>query len=254
MSGHSKWSQIKRSKGKLDAQRGAIFTKIAREIYVAAKLGGPDPAGNFRLKTCIEKAKAALMPLDNIKRAIQRATGEGTTENFEEIQYEGYGPGGVAVIVNSMTDNRNRTAGDIRSYFIKCDGNLGETGCVGWMFSKKGLIIVNSLKKNQAIDFDELFLAAADLGADDVAEIEENSYQVFTSPENLEAVQKGLENLGYNTSDVEISQVPVNNVEITDELTAKKVLKLIDLLENHDDVQHVYSNFELKEELLSLIS
>jgi YebC/PmpR family DNA-binding regulatory protein len=255
MSGHSKWSQIKRSKAKLDGERGAIFTRLAREIYVAAKIGGGDPAGNFRLRTAIDKAKAALMPVDNIKRSIQRATGEGSADNIEEIQYEGYGPGGVAVIVSTMTNNRNRTAGDIRSYFIKCDGNLGETGCVGWMFSQKGLITVTSYKNNQ-VDFDELFLAAADLGADDVKELEEDVFQVLTVPDMLvlETVQKGLEIMGYSCSDAEISQVPINNVEIADETIAKKVLKLIDLLENHDDVQNVYSNFELKEELLSLVS
>lgn len=260
MSGHSKWSQIKRSKAKLDGERGAVFTQLAREIFVAAKIGGGDPNGNFRLRTAIEKAKAALMPVDNIKRSIQRACGEGSTENIEEIQYEGYGPGGVAIIVNTMTNNRNRTAGDIRSYFFKCDGNLGETGCVGWMFTQKGLIDIISFKNDVSseneVDFDNLFLAAADLGADDVNEIENGLFQVVTAPDMtvLEAVQKGLEQIGYSTGNVEITQVPINNVEITDEAIAKKVIKLIDLLENHDDVQNVYSNFELKEELLSIVS
>jgi YebC/PmpR family DNA-binding regulatory protein len=255
MSGHSKWSQIKRSKAKLDGERGAVFTKLAREIYVAAKIGGGDPNGNFRLRTAIDKAKAALMPVDNIKRSIQRAAGEGSADNIEEIQYEGYGPGGVAVIVSAMTNNRNRTAGDIRSYFIKCDGNLGETGCVGWMFSPWGLINVTAFKGNE-VDFEELFLAAADLGADDVKDMEDGEFQILTAPDMavLEKVQKGLEDMGYSCSDAEVSQVPVNSVEITDETIAKKVIKLIDLLENHDDVQKVYSNFELKEELLSVIS
>ncbi len=253
MSGHSKWSQIKRSKGKLDAQRGAVFTQLAREIFVAAKIGGGDPAGNFRLRTAIEKAKQGLMPVDNIKRAIQRAVGDGNTENYEEIQYEGYGPGGVAIIVSAMTDNRNRTAGDIRSYFTKCDGNLGETGCVGWMFSHKGQLTVTSFKKKE-VNFDDLVMDAADLEADDVEDIENGSYQVTTQPELLEQVQKGLENKGYSTSDIEVLQIPENNVEITDEATAKKVIKLIDLLESNDDVQKVFSNFEMKEELLSLVS
>lgn len=255
MAGHSKWAQIKRSKAKIDAQRGAIFTKLAREIYVAAKIGGTDPSGNFRLKTAIDKAKQGLMPVENIKRAIQRAAGAGGADNYEEIQYEGYGPGGVAVIVTTMTDNRNRTAGDIRSYFIKCEGNLGETGCVGWMFSENGLINVNSFK-NGSIDFDELFLVAADLGAIDVKELDEGVFQVITEPNHqvLEKIQKELENLGYSTFDVEISFLPNNTVEISEEDVAKKVIKLIDLLENHDDIQNVYSNFELKEELLALFS
>ncbi len=250
MSGHSKWSQIKRGKAKLDGQRGATFTKFAREIFVAARMGGTEISGNFRLKTVIDKAKSYSMPADSIKRAIQRASGEGATENFEEIQYEGYGPGGVAVIATSMTDNRNRTAGDIRSYFIKCDGNLGETGCVGWMFTEKGVINVNSLK-NKEIDFDELFMSAADLGAEDVINLEDGIFQVSTKPENivLEKVQKGLEALGYVLSDIEITMTPNNYVKITDEAIAKKTIKLIDLLENNDDVQNVYYNFELSEEL-----
>lgn len=250
MAGHSKWAQIKRSKAKVDAQRGAAFTKLAREIFVAAKIGGADPSGNFRLKTAIEKAKEALMPVDNIKRAIQRASSDSSTENFEEIQYEGYGPGGVAIIAASMTDNRNRTAGDIRSYFIKCEGNLGETGCVGWMFTQKGLMTINSYK-DASINFDDLFMSAADLGAEDVVDLEDGTFQVSTEPDNaiLENVQKGLESLGYSTSDVEITMIPNNYVKITDELIAKKTIKLIDLLENNDDVQNVYYNFELSEEL-----
>lgn len=250
MAGHSKWAQIKRSKAKVDAQRGAAFTKLAREIFVAAKLGGGDPSGNFRLKTAIEKAKEGLMPIDNIKRAIQRATTEGSTENFEEIQYEGYGPGGVAIIAASMTDNRNRTGGEIRSYFIKCEGNLGETGCVGWMFSSKGLMTITSYKGGD-INFDDLFLIAADLGAEDVSDLEDGTFQVVTEPDNnlLENVQKGLEKLGYSVNDVNITMIPNNYVKIEDEYIAKKTIKLIDLLENNDDVQEVYYNFELSDEL-----
>lgn len=255
MSGHSKWSQIKRSKGKLDAQRGAIFTKLSREIYVAAKIGGIDPSGNFRLKTAIDKAKEGLMPADNIKKAIARASNSATSENYEELQYEGYGPSGVAVIVEAMTDNRNRTGGDIRSYFTKCDGNLGESGCVGWMFNKKGSIMVNGHKKNE-VDYDDLFMIVADLGADDVIDNEDGSYQIITEPDHsiLEKIQKSLNNLDYLTSDVEITQIPSNSVEVIDEFSAKKVLKLIDLLESHDDVQNVYANFEIKEEILEAIS
>jgi len=253
MSGHSKWSQIKRSKAKVDAQKGALFTKLAKEISVAVKMGGADSSSNFRLRTIIDKAKAASMPVENIKRAMQKALGEGSTENYEEIQYEGYGPGGTAIIVSSMTDNRNRTAGDIRSYFTKCDGNLGETGCVNWMFTTNGLITVTSLN-NKDIDFDELFLSAADSGAEDVRELEEGAYQVVTKPENLEKVEKILKEMGYSTKDVEVSQEAVNTVQIEDFDMAKKVIKLIDLLEGHDDVQNVYSNFELSDEVLNLVS
>lgn len=253
MAGHSKWAQIKRSKAKIDAQRGASFSKIAREIYVAARIGGTDPAGNFRLRTVIEKAKAASMPLDNIKRAIQRASGDTSTDNFEEIQYEGYGPGGVAVIISALTDNRNRTAGDIRSYFIKCEGNLGETGCVNWMFSQKGQVTVTDLQ-GKTIDYEELFMLAAELEADDVQETEESSYLLTMLPENLEKVVKGLKESGYHTIDAEISFIPLNNVTVSDEYNAKKIIKLIDLLEAHDDVQSVYSNFELTEDLLPLLS
>lgn len=252
MSGHSKWAQIKRSKAKIDAQRGAVFTKIAREIYVAVKLGGPDPSGNFRLKTCIEKAKAALMPIDNIKRAIQRGSGDGASENYEDIRYEGYGPGGTAIIINTLTDNRNRTAGDIRSYFIKCDGNLGETGCVGWMFSEKGIITVEGYKKG-GLNFDDLFLFSADSGAEDVIDIGDDCFQVISLPSELEKISQNLEKEGYIIRDSNITMVPENNVLIEDESIAKKVIKLIDLIENHDDVQDVYSNFELSENLMYLV-
>ena len=250
MSGHSKWSQIKRGKAKLDGQKGATFTKFAREIFVAAKIGGVDVVGNFRLKTAIDKAKFYSMPSDSIKRALQRAAGEGVSDNFEEIQYEGYGPGGVAVIASSMTDNRNRTAGDIRSYFIKCEGNLGETGCVGWMFTQKGVMTVDSYK-NGSISLDDLFMSAADLGADDVVDLGEGIFQVTTEPESntLEKVQQGLQSLGYSANDIEITMIPDNYVTITDENIAKKTIKLIDLLENNDDVQNVYYNFELSEDL-----
>ncbi len=255
MSGHSKWSQIKRAKGKTDAQRGASFTKLAKEIYVSAKIGGADVSGNFRLRTAIDKAKAGLMPSDNIKKAIQRAVSGLVGETYEELQYEGYGLGGVAVIVEAMTDNRNRTGGDIRSYFTKCEGNLGETGCVGWMFSKKGVITITGHKKDKIV-FDDLFMEVADLGADDLVDNENGEYQVQTPPDTLmlEKIQKELNEKGYLTSDVEIIQIPTTSVEIDDEFTAKKVLKLIDLLEAHDDVQNVYSNFEIKEEILDLIS
>ncbi|MFN8670796.1 MAG: YebC/PmpR family DNA-binding transcriptional regulator [Candidatus Sericytochromatia bacterium] len=254
MAGHSKWAQIKRSKAKIDSQRSASFTKLSREIYVAAKLGGGDPDGNFRLKTAIEKAKEGLMPADNIKRAIQRAVSGASTENYEEIQYEGYGPGGVAVIIEAMTDNRNRTGGDIRSYFIKCEGNLGETGCVGWMFSKKGSITITG-HKNKEIVFDDLFMEVADLGAEDVIDLDNNEYQVYTEPDSstIEKIKVEINKLGYTTSDVEILQIPSNTVEVTEELVAKRVLKLIDLLESHDDVQNVYANFELKDDLVNLL-
>ncbi|GIW23551.1 MAG: YebC/PmpR family DNA-binding transcriptional regulator [Candidatus Sericytochromatia bacterium] len=250
MAGHSKWAQIKRTKAKVDAQRGAIFTKIAKEIFVAVKLGGPDPSGNFRLKACIDKAKSAMMPADNIKRAIQRAIGNNEVENVEEIQYEGYGPGGVAFLINSLTDNRNRTAGEIRSYFTKCDGNLGETGCVSWLFSHKGQIIVSS----DNLNFDVFFLFLADVGADDLIDNNDGTFQVICKVNDLEKISRELENNSYKVLESNFIYIPKNTVLINDENIARKILKLHDLLENNDDVQNVYSNFELSDELIKIFS
>lgn len=244
MSGHSKWSTIKHKKAKVDAARGVSFQKFSREIIMAAKLGGPDPAGNFRLRTAIERAKQAGLPNDNIKRAIDKGAGTSGADNFEEITYEGYANGGVAVFIEAMTDNRNRTAGDIRSYFTKFQGNLAENGCVGWMFKKSGLIL---LDKN--LDYEKLFEDAVNAGADDIEEDDEN-YRVLTAPDNLAQVVTALEEAGYKAESAEFTRIPENTVEVTDEKVASSILKLMEKLEEHDDVQNVYSNFDIDDDLL----
>ena len=248
MSGHSKWSTIKHKKAKTDSLRAAEFQKFSRELIVAAKLGGGDPAGNFRLRTAIEKAKAAGLPNDNIKRAIEKGCGNGNNENYEEITYEGYAAGGVAVVIEAMTDNRNRTAGDIRSYFTKFNGNLGETGCVGWMFDKKGCITF----KADSVHFDKLFEAAINLDADDIQE-EEDEYKVYTSVPNLQPVAEGLEKEGFSAVTAEFTRIPQNTVPVTDEKTATNIMRLLGRLEEHDDVQNVYANFDIDDELMEKI-
>ena len=237
MSGHSKWSTIKHKKAKVDSQRAVVFQKYSRELIVSARLGGPDPAGNFRLRTAIEKAKAAGLPNDNIKRAIEKGAGAGASDNYEELIYEGYAPGGVAVVIEAMTDNRNRTAGDIRSFFTKYNGSLGATGCVGWMFDQRGVITFN-----EDTDFDKLFEAAISLDALDV--------KVITSPENFQNVVEGLENAGFKSESADLTRIPQNTIEITDEKTADQILKLLDKLEEHDDVQNVYANFDISDDIL----
>ena len=249
MAGHSKWANIKHKKAKVDAQKGAAFARSAREIIVAAKEGGADPAGNFRLKTAIENAKVAGLPNENIKRAIEKAAGGGAEANLEEITYEGYGPGGVAVIIEAMTDNRNRTAGDIRSYFNKNSGNLGETGCVGWMFKSEGVICVD---KNN-IGQDEIFEAAINAGAEDFIP-EEDVYKIVTTPENMQSVAEKIQNDGYVVKSAEKIKTPLNTVEVNDEEAAKYLLRLLDSIENHDDVQNVYANFEMDDILLEKFS
>lgn len=244
MSGHSKWSTIKHKKAKVDSQRAVVFQKYSRELIVSARLGGPDPAGNFRLRTAIEKAKAAGLPNDNIKRAIEKGAGAGAADNYEELTYEGYAAGGVAVFVEAMTDNRNRTAGDVRSYFTKYNGSLGATGCVGWMFDQKGVITFN-----EDTDFDKLFEAAINLDAEDVTE-EEGQYKVITSVENFQSVVEGLESAGFKSETAELTRIPQNTIEVTDEKTADQILKLLEKLEEHDDVQNVYANFDISDELM----
>lgn len=248
MSGHSKWSKIKRDKAKTDSQKGASFAKFAKEIMVAAKVGGPDPQTNFKLRTIIDKAKAGGLPNDNIKRAIEKASGAGANDNLEEIIYEGYGPGGTAIIIQALTDNRNRTAGDIRSYFNKNHGNLGETGCVGWMFKEQGIISIN---KNNASQ-DELFELAINAGADDF--LEEDEYRILTSPEDLQKVAEELEKNGYKLLSAEVSRIPENTISVEDKDSAKFLLRLLDSIENHEDVQNVYSNFEIDDSLLEELS
>lgn len=248
MSGHSKWSTIKHKKGKLDAQRGAAFAKYSREIMIATKLGGSDLAANFRLRTAVEKAKSGGLPNDNIKRAIDKASGAGGSENYEEITYEGYAAGGVAVFIEATTDNRNRTAGDVRSYFTKNNGNLGETGCVGWMFHPKGQIIFD----RDDLDQETLFEAAINAGAEDFIE-EDDEYKVLTAVEDFQSVTETLEKEGYAHKTAELTRIPQNSIEVTDVQTVKYILRLLDSLESHDDVQNVYANFDICDELMESV-
>ena len=248
MSGHSKWSTIKHKKAKVDSQRAVVFQKYSRELIVSARLGGPDPAGNFRLRTAIEKAKAAGLPNDNIKRAIEKGAGAGASENYEELIYEGYGAGGAAIVVEAMTDNRNRTAGDIRSYFTKFNGNLGETGCVGWMFDKKGCITFNK----DDVEYEKLFEAAINLDAEDIVE-EDDEYKVYTTIPNLQPVTEGLEKEGFKSVSAEFTRIPQNTIEVTDEKTAINIMRLLGRLEENDDVQNVYANFDIDDDLMEKI-
>ena len=246
MSGHSKGANIKHKKAKADAQKGKIFTKIGREIIVAAKAGGGDPNNNFRLKIAIENAKAANMPNENIQRAIQKGIGGGEGDNYEELRYEGYGPGGVAIMVDIMTDNRNRTAGELRHIFSKHGGNLGETGCVSWMFKEKGELTI--LKEDLKLSEDELMLIALEAGAEDLQQ-EDDCYVILTAPEDMEGVRQALIDQGIAIEEAKINQVPQNTVEISDLEQAKKLLRMMELLEDHDDSQGVYANFELADSI-----
>jgi YebC/PmpR family DNA-binding regulatory protein len=241
MSGHNKWSTIKHKKGAADAKRGKVFTKIIKEISVAAKLGGGDPAANPRLRTAIDKAKSENMPKDNIERAIKKGAGgmEGVT--YEEIVYEGYGPGGVAVLVEVLTDNRNRSVSDIRSIFTKCNGNMGEAGCVAWMFSQKGIICYD-----KSVDFEQLFEASIEAGAEDVAEQDEQ-FEVTTEPGAFIEVREALEAKGFKHSNAEITMIPQTLVALEGK-QAESMLKLMDRLEDNDDVQNVYANFDISSE------
>lgn len=239
MSGHSKWATIRRKKEGIDAKRGKEFTKIGRELAVAVKEGGANPDNNSRLRDVIAKAKAANMPNENIQRSIRKAAGETGSINYEEITYEGYGAGGVAVIVEALTDNRNRTASEIRHIFDKSGGSLGATGCVSWMFDKKGILVI---EKSDKIDADELMMAALDAGADDIQESEE-VFEVTTEPAAFSAVREGLEKAGYSFLSAEVELIPKNTVSV-DEETKEKVNRLLDMLEDNDDVQNVYNNSE----------
>ncbi len=242
MSGHSKWSTIKRKKGANDAQRAKIFTKIAREIIVAVKAGGPDPDNNSSLKDAIAKGRAANMPNDNITRTIKKAAGSTDGDNYENITYEGYGPNGVAVIVEALTDNRNRTAADIRHYFDKFGGNMGQTGCVSFMFDQKGVIII----EKDAADEDELTMDALEAGADDF-EADDDYYEITTAPSDFHAVRDALEKK-YTLSSAEISMIPQTTVTLTDEKQLLMMSKLLENLEDNDDVQNVYHNWDAPEE------
>lgn len=247
MSGHSKWAKIKRQKAVVDVKRGAIYAKVAREIIVATKLGGPDPAANFRLRHAIEWAKAEGVPNNNIDRAIEKGSGEGGADNIEDLTYEGYGPGGIAILVQCMTDNRNRTAGDVRSYFSKYGGNMGETGCVGWMFTQRGEIVV---EKNKSFNEESLLLKASDAGAEDLIS-EEDQITVVCASCDLETVSKAVSESGHDIVSADVTMSPLNTIEITEKEIAKQLLKLIDTLENHDDVQHVYANFDMDQDWLA---
>jgi len=244
MSGHSKWSTIKRQKGANDAKRGALFTKLAREIITAARQGGGDLEANYRLRIAVDKAKSASMPADNIKRAIERATGGGAeAEQYEEVTYEGLGPANVAVIVAAMTDNRNRTASDVRSVFNKAGGSLSP---VAWQFEQKGIITFPL----DGRDPDEITLAAIDAGAADVGAPEGGALEVTTEPTDLEAVRSTLASAGYEAESAELSMEPTTTVEISDEKQARAVLQFLERLEDLDDVQDVYANFDIPGELM----
>ena len=245
MSGHSKWSTIKRKKGAIDAKRGKIFTRLIKEITVAARSGGGDVEGNPRLRSAVATAKAENMPKDNIIRAIKKGTGEIAGEVYDEILYEGYGPGGVAILVECLTDNRNRTVADVRHYFAKSNGNLGESGCVAWMFDKKGLITIDK----STISEEELMDKALEAGAEDVVE-EETEFQVFTAPEDFEQVRESLEQDGVTFLEATVSMIPQNTVEVTEEGIARQLMKLMDNLEDYDDVQNVWANFDIDDSLM----
>jgi YebC/PmpR family DNA-binding regulatory protein len=249
MSGHSKWSSIKHKKGAADAKRGQLFSKLSRAIIVAAKEGGPDPTGNLALQNAIEKARSYSMPKDNIERAIARGSGaDADAQAFETVIYEGYGPSGVAVIVEALTDNRNRTASDVRHAFEKNDGNLGGSGAVTWLFERRGVVLVSG----DRVDEDELMLAAAEGGADDVSR-DGSSYEIVSAPVRLTSVREALEQAGYTIENAELTLVPKTTVEVADQADAKKVLRLIDQLEESDDVQDVFSNFDIPESVLEAV-
>ena len=243
MSGHSKWANIKRKKGANDAVRGKITTKIGREITVAVRMGGSDPIGNMRLKLALTKAKANNIPKDNIQRAIQKGLGGADGSNYEELIYEGYGPAGTAVMLDIMTDNRNRTAADIRHLFSKNGGNLGETGCVGWMFQKKAVFIID----REAYDDEEnLMMMALEAGADDF-KAQEDSFEITADPKDFDTIAKALEDNNIETVEAEVTMMPDTTVTLTGK-DADTVMKLIDALEEHDDVQNVYANYDIDEE------
>ena len=249
MSGHSKWSTIKRQKGVTDAKRGALFTKVAREISVAARQGGGDPDANYRLRLAVEKARSVNMPSDNIKRTIEKATGGGDAEQFEEIVYEGYGPGGVALLVEAATDNRNRTAAEVRSIFTKTGGQLAGSGAVAWQFEPRGLISVT----RDGVDPDEVALAAIDAGADDVDTDDPETIEIYTPPTDLERVRLALDAAGIPVDSAENTMVAKQTVEL-DSSKARQALRLVELLEDLEDVQRVTANFDIPEDVFAEVA
>lgn len=239
MSGHSKWANIKNKKEKTDAQKGKIFTKIGREIAIAVKEGGgADPANNSKLRDVIAKAKAANMPNDNIARSIKKASGDGNAVDYEEVVYEGYGPGNIAVIVNVLTDNRNRIAAEMRHIFSKSGGNMGASGSVAWMFDKKGLIVI---ERTALMDEDEVMMQALDAGAEDFI-AQDDAFEVYTAPADFSAVREALEKLGYNFLSAEISQIPKDTRTIDDAETIEKIERFLERMDENDDVQEVFHN------------
>jgi YebC/PmpR family DNA-binding regulatory protein len=249
MSGHSKWSTIKRQKGANDAKRGALFTKVAREISVAARQGGGDPDANYRLRLAIEKARSVNMPADNIKRTIEKATGGGEADQFEEIVYEGYGPGGVALLVEAQTDNRNRTAAEVRSMFTKTGGQLAGSGAVAWQFEPRGMISV----PRAGIDADEVALTAIDAGAEDVDTDDTELIEIYTAPGELEAVRATLEGAGIPVESAESTMIARQTIEL-DAAKARQALRLVELLEDLDDVSRVTANFDIPEEVFAEVA
>ena len=250
MSGHSKWSSIKHKKGAADSKRGQLFSKLSRAIIVAAKEGGPDPAANLALQNAIEKARSYSMPKDNIERAIAKGSGadaDGST--YETVVYEGYGPEGVAVLVEALTDNRNRTASEVRHAFTKHGGNLGTTGAVAWQFERRGVVVVAA----EGADEDELVLAAAEAGADDVS-LDGTSFVVTGAPESLTPLRQALETAGFAVESVELAMVPKSTVAVSDESTARRIVNLVEGLEDTEDVQDVYANFDIPEAVLESVA
>ena len=244
MSGHSKWHNIQAKKGKADAQRGAVFTKIGREIAIAVREGGANPESNGKLRDIIAKAKANNMPNDNIQRSIKKASGELSNVVYEEITYEGYAPGGVAVIVDCISDNRNRTASDVRHCFAKYGGNLGTTGSVGFMFDERGVLVV---EREPGSDEDEMMMTALDAGAEDV-KVDDDVYEILTAPNDFSTVRENLEKQGITFLSAEVAKIPQNTVTVTDPDTVLKIRKMLDLLEENDDVQNVFHNADLPDE------
>lgn len=246
MAGHSKWANIKHRKAAQDSKKGAAFQKLIKNIIVAAKEGGGDPDTNFRLKVAIDRAKAANVPNDNIDRGIKRGTGEIEDAVYEEILYEGYGPDGVAIMVQAMTDNRHRTAPEMRSLFQKTGGSIGEVGCVAWNFDRKGVIQVIG----EGIDEDELLLAAIDAGAEDMSALDD-SFEIISDPSNFSQVGESLKDAGYNIDSMEVEMIPKNTINIKDKKTAAQLISMVEQFEEHDDVQAVYANFDIAEDILA---
>jgi len=247
MSGHSKWSTIKHKKGAADAKRGKIFTKVIKEITVAARIGGGDLDGNPRLRLAVQKAKEVNMPQENVFRAIKKGTGELEGVQYEEISYEGYGPGGVAIFMEVMTDNKNRTVGELRATLGKNGGNMGENGCVAWIFEQKGIIVIKTSEKGE----EELLELVIEAGGDDIRTAD-GYYEITTSVESFDSVRKSIEDASIKTQSAELTRIPQNTVNV-EEKNCKALLRLMEMLEDHDDIQRVYSNFDITDELMALI-